>query len=80
MTMRYPEEKMDFNLLEMIQKDIEKINKSKNVETKDGKVHRIPYTEDDIGALLEYQTQILAIQADFLCELLVELTKLNKKI
>lgn len=69
---------MDFNLLEKIQRDIEKIDKLKIVETKDGRTHRIPYDENDISALLEYQTQILAIQADFLCEILVELTKLNK--
>ena len=78
MMMRYLEEKMEFSLLEKIQKDLDKIEKSKIVKTEDGGTYRVPYTENDTGVLLGYQAQILAIQTDLLTEILVELTKLNK--
>jgi len=78
MTMRYQEKKMDFKLLEKIQKDLDKIERSKVVKAEDGVTYRVPYTENDAGILLGYQAQILALQTDLLSEILVELTKLNK--
>jgi len=69
---------MDFKLLEKIQKDIGELDKLKTVKLKNGEYYQIPFTENDVGIFLEYQTQILAVQADLLTEILIELTKLNK--
>ena len=69
---------MEFKILEKIQKDLDRIEKSKIVKTEDGGTYRVPYTENDTGVLLGYQAQILALQTDLLSEILVELTKLNK--
>ena len=69
---------MDFKILEKIQKDIKELDKLKTIKMENGESYRIPYTENDVGIFLEYQAQILAAQADFLSEILKELTKLTE--
>ncbi len=69
---------MEFKILEKIQKDLDRIEKSKIVKTEDGGTYRVPYTENDTGVLLGYQAQIMAAEADILSEILEELTKLTE--